>query len=142
MRQESRPGGNSEAAPEQTDFHGHAVDRVCFESSALADKKPGSQQVSWWSVHEFVVPKLEKAGDWPLLGTPAWCSLDNSDPRKWAAVLDGGQHHALRLETAQEARAEAGRAIAGAADWPAIAREIHELEKFYAARPWLRRVVQ
>jgi hypothetical protein len=98
-----------------------------------------SQQVSWWSVHEFVGAVLNQINDWPTLGTPAWCSLAHDDPRKWAALLDGAQHWALRVETSQEARCEAGRAVSTAADWPAIARETRQRNEFYAARPWLRR---
>jgi len=86
------------------------------------DPHPASQQVSWWSVHEFVAAVLNQVNDWPMLGTPAWCSLAHDDPRKWAAVLDGAQHHALRLELNQEARAEASRAVSAAADWPKVAR--------------------
>jgi hypothetical protein len=98
-----------------------------------------SQQVSWWSVHEFVGAVLDQANSWPMLGTPAWCSLAHDDPRKWAALLDGAQHHALRLELNQEARAEAAKAVSRAADWPQIAREIQRLNNFRASRPWARR---
>jgi hypothetical protein len=100
-----------------------------------------SQQVSWWSVREFIMPVLNQANGWPLLGTPAWCSLAHEDPRKWCALLDGAQHHALRLELNQEARAEASKAVSGAVDWSALSREIHTRAEFYAARPWLRRAV-
>lgn len=102
--------------------------------------QPESQQVSWWSVHEFVTEVLKQVNSWPLLGTPAWCSLSNDDPRKWAAVIDGGQHHALRVELGQEARAEASRAISGSANWSAISSEIHQRRTFYDAKPWLKRV--
>ena len=91
-----------------------------------------SHQVSWWSVHEFVAEVLNQVNGWPLLGTPTWCSLAHDDPRKWAAVIDGGQHHALRLELNQEARADASRAISGAVDWPALSREIMRRTDFYA----------
>jgi hypothetical protein len=100
-------------------------------------KRIQSQQVSWWSVHEVVTPTLESVEAWPLLGTPAWCSLDDSDPVKWAALLDAAQHWALRLETCQEARADASKAV----DWPALSREINQRTDFYRARPWLKRVV-
>lgn len=100
-----------------------------------------SQQVSFWSVHEFVEPWLLVVGSWPMLGTPLWCALDDGDPKKIAAVVDAAQHWALRLEMGQEARAEASRAIASAADWPAISREIHQRNDFYAAKPWMRRRV-
>src|SRR6478672_8401152 len=85
-----------------------------------------SRQVSFWSVHEFVQRYLDTAGHYPAAGTPAWCELGSTDRRKWAALLDAAQHHVLRVETAQEARAEASRAVAGAADWPAVAREINQ----------------
>lgn len=99
-----------------------------------------SQQVSWWSVHEFIAEVLSQANGWPLLGTPAWCSLAHDDPYKWAAVLDGGQHHALRLELNQEARAEASKAIAEAADWSQVAREVQQRSAFREAHPWAKRV--
>jgi Protein of unknown function (DUF2742) len=67
--------------------------------------------------------------------------LAHDDPQKWAALLDAAQHWALRLETCQEARADASRAVAGAADWPKLSREINQRADFYAARPWLRREV-
>jgi len=98
-----------------------------------------SQQVSFWSVHEFVQRYLETAGHYPPAGTPTWCELADGDRRKWAALLDAAQHHVLRVETAQEQRARASHDVATAADWPAVAREINQRNEFYAARPWLRR---
>jgi hypothetical protein len=92
-----------------------------------------SQQVSWWSVHEFVGAVLNQVNDWPTLGTPAWCSLAHDDPAKWAALLDGAQHWALRVDSCQEARREASR------DTVAVATERLKLNAFYAARPWLKR---
>jgi hypothetical protein len=100
-----------------------------------------SQQVSWWAVHEFVAAILDQVNDWPMAGTPAWCSLAHDDPAKWAALLDGSQHWALRVETWQESRAEASRAVAGAVDWPEVARQTKQRSDFYAGRPWLRRAV-
>lgn len=98
-----------------------------------------SHQVSWLSVHEFVGAVLNQVNDWPMLGTPAWCSLAHDDPRKWAALLDAAQHWALRVETCQEAECQATRDISAAADWSAIAREIRQHNEFYAQKPWLRR---
>jgi hypothetical protein len=93
----------------------------------------GSAQVSWWSVHEWVQPYLEPylddagalpiAGALPMAGSPDWCALEDTDPRKLAALLDAAQHWALRVETAQEARCEASRAVSAAADWSGIATE-------------------
>lgn len=62
--------------------------------------------------------------------------LADRDPVKSAAVLDGGQHHALRLELNQEALAEASRAVAGADDWTKRSREINARNEFSSARPW------
>jgi hypothetical protein len=100
-----------------------------------------SQQVNWWTVHELVAAVLNQVNDWPTLGTPAWCSLAHDDPRRWAALLDGAQHHALRLELNQEVRREAGRAVSGAVDWSAVSKARQDHDKFYAEKPWLKRVV-
>jgi hypothetical protein len=105
-------------------------------------KATGSQQVSWWSVHEHVGPLPQSVGDWPMVGTPAWCVLADDDPMKLAAVYDAAQHWALRVETCQEARAEGSRAVSGALDWRALSREINARTEFYAARPWRKRVVR
>jgi hypothetical protein len=85
---------------------------------------PQAQQVSWWSVHEFVQPYLDAAGPLPMVGTPEWCDLDDTDPCKVAAVFDAAQHWSLRVETSQQAMAEASRDVSAAADWSAIATEI------------------
>ena len=61
--------------------------------------------MSWWSVCEYVAAQLERAGSWPMVGTPGWCALADDDERKLAALFDAARHHALRLELNQEARA-------------------------------------
>jgi Protein of unknown function (DUF2742) len=99
-----------------------------------------SQQVSWWSAHEYAAPLLAEAGSWPTVGTPEWCDLAGSDPRKLAAIFDAAQHWALRLETCQQDQCQASRDISAAEDWSAIGREALILRAFYAARPWLKRV--
>ncbi|TXH28700.1 MAG: DUF2742 domain-containing protein [Mycobacterium sp.] len=98
-----------------------------------------SRTVDWWSVHSFVAPWLDTAGDYPMAGTLAWQELSSNDPRKWAALLDGASHHALRVETSQEQRAEASRAIAAAVDWPKVAGEVRQRSAFREAHPWSRR---
>lgn len=107
-----------------------------------------SSQVNWLTVRRFILPLLEKVDDWPMLGTPAWCRMAPGDLRKWAALLDGAQHWALRIDSIQEAKCEASRAISAAplftnsgdpVDWSAIARERLKLNAFFAARPWLKR---
>lgn len=124
------------------------------ERAAVADRAPEADRsystadvttarsVSWWRVHQFVTDVTDVLeGGWPIAGTPAWCQLADDDPRKLAAVLDAGQHHALRIETAQEVAAEASQAISGAADWRAIAQDVIERRDFYARNPWAKRVV-
>ena len=83
---------------------------------------PGSTQVNWTTVLEFV----QRLGVDPTsvlaAGTPAWCQLADDHPDKVGAVLAAGVHHALRLDAAQAARAEASRAVSAAADWSRIGR--------------------
>lgn len=98
-----------------------------------------SQQVSFSDVHAFVLPKLVKARDWPMLGSPDWCQLDDRDPVKWAAVLDGGQHWALRLEGWQQADCAASHQIAKADDWAAVSRLVTQHNSYFLARPWIAR---
>lgn len=98
-----------------------------------------SQQVSWWSVHEFAAPQLQQVGDWPLIGTPAWCLLEARDPVKWASVLDAATHWALRLETNQEHLRDAAKNVAGSTDWSGPARQLRDREDFYRVRPYLKR---
>lgn len=87
-----------------------------------------SRQVNWLTVRRWVLPLLDAVRSWPMAGTPEWCSLDDADPVKLAAIFDAAQHHALRVDTAQEHHAEASKAISAAADWPGIAREVRELD--------------
>jgi hypothetical protein len=99
-----------------------------------------SRQVCWWSVHEHVAALLAlQALPWPIVGTPAWCALEDHDPRKLAALVDAAQHWALWLETGQQARGDASRGISGAFDWAAIAQRHRTHSEFYAAKPWLKR---
>lgn len=100
-----------------------------------------SQQVSWWTVHDFVVDWLAQVDGWPLAGSVEWQHLADDDPRKWASLLDAAQHWSLRVETCQDAKAEASRAVAAAADWPAVAAEMTQRRAWRSARPWSKRVV-
>ncbi|OQZ88137.1 hypothetical protein BST11_24335 [Mycobacterium alsense] len=90
--------------------------------------------MDWFSVNVFVVPMLNQAGSWPLAGSPAWRQLPDEHPAKLAAVLDGGRHHALRVDTAQAALAEASQAISAAADWAAVARDIRRRNAVFIPR--------
>lgn len=76
-----------------------------------------SRTVDWWSVHQFVIPLLEEVKSWPVAGTLTWINLPESDPTKVAALYDAAQHWALRVDTCQEAIADASKAISQAADW-------------------------
>lgn len=93
-----------------------------------------SQQVDWWSVHTAVAAILADADTWPMVGTPAWCALPDDDPRKLAALCDAAQHWALRVETCQQARAEASHEISASADWSTIATA-------HRSSAYIRRVV-
>lgn len=86
-----------------------------------------------------MLPYLNAVGQYPWPGTPAWTQLADDDRHKWAGLLDFAQHHALRVEVAQTAHAQASRAVAGAADWSVISREIRSRNDLFTARPWLRR---
>jgi Protein of unknown function (DUF2742) len=100
----------------------------------------GSQQVSWWSVHEFTTGILAAVDNWPMVGTPAWCELDAGDVRKIAAVFDAARHWALRVETCQEARVDTGETISAAYDWTAIAQEKFRLDCAIAHGTYIPRV--
>jgi hypothetical protein len=93
-----------------------------------------ARTVDFWSVHCYVAPALVAAREWPMLGTLEWQHLADADPAKLAALLDAAQHHALRIETAQAALAEASSAIASAADWQSIARTIRAPHSTYIPR--------
>jgi hypothetical protein len=87
-----------------------------------------SRTVDWWSVHQYVEPLLKEVGSWPMVGSLPWQHLPTDDPAKLAAVLDAARHWALRLDCCQEARADASKAVAASADWPAVARELRRLD--------------
>jgi hypothetical protein len=99
-----------------------------------------SRQVSWWSVHVFVTALVGRCDVLPYAGTPAWCALSDDDPRKLLALAAAGEYHILRMETEQQARAKASRAVAVAADWPHIGRKLQRINEFRRSAPWSRRV--
>jgi len=71
---------------------------------------------------------VAQAGTLPDAGTPAWAALADADPRKLLALAVEGEHIVLHREIRQEALAEASKDIAAAADWPAVGREIQQLD--------------
>lgn len=83
-------------------------------------------QVSWYETHLFLESVLAQAncGALPWAGTPAWMAMEDSDPRKLLALAVFGVKYALRIDTAQQAVAEASRAVSGAADWSAVAQQV------------------
>lgn len=101
----------------------------------MADHSTTSaRQVNWWLVHEWVSPALNAAQSWPMAGTPAWAALDDSDLRKLVAVLDGGRHWALRIDTVQGALRDASREVCASADWSAISRTMTRHRSVYVPR--------
>lgn len=109
-----------------------------------------SQQVNWRAVHRFVTPLLQTVGSWPTVGTIEWHQLHDDDLVKYAALFDAAQHWALRLESCQVARCEAGRAISAGAplvdddllslrtkpavDWKSVAQEIRRRREAHIYR--------
>lgn len=77
---------------------------------------------------------LDGVESWPMAGTPEWCGLPEGDPRKTAAIFDAARHHALRVELAQEARAEASKHIAAEHDWASVARRMVSRDGAYIKR--------
>jgi len=108
----------------------------------LTENRPGhhlsravsSRQVDWYRVYSFVAPLVERLGPLPWPGTPTWCELSDHDPRKTGAVLLAGVLWALNEDARQDAQAEASCDISEAADWPAIARELHARRAVYIPR--------
>jgi len=88
-----------------------------------------SRSVAWWPVHEFMAALVAQANDLPVAGTPDWCLLGDGDPRKLLAVAVAGEHHVLRVETAQEVHADASKSVASAADWSGVAREMRQRQE-------------
>jgi Protein of unknown function (DUF2742) len=82
-----------------------------------------SQQVSWLEVYEWA-ERMGYLVDGPNAGTPTWCALADDAEEKLAAAVADSVHWALRKDTLQAEQAEASRAIAGAADWSALAGRI------------------
>jgi len=97
---------------------------------------PPSQQRSWWPVHEFIEAVVRQAncGPIPAAGTPTWCGLSDGDPLKLFSLAVDGEHHVLRVETAQLARAAAAHDISLCTDWSAVACSIRRRRDAYISR--------
>lgn len=95
-----------------------------------------SQEVLWWPTHTFVEAVLAQAncGPLPMAGTPAWAALADGDPRKLLALAAAGEHHVLRMQTAQEVRAQAAEDVWGGEDWSQVARQVQRRREIDALR--------
>ncbi|AHC23838.2 hypothetical protein TS71_20730 [Mycolicibacterium neoaurum] len=78
--------------------------------------------MDWFPVHRLVTPIVDQFETLPVAGTLPWQELADTDPAKWASVLDVARYGALHLQLRQEALAEASRDISASTDWTAIAR--------------------
>lgn len=87
---------------------------------------PASREVSWWATHVFIEAVVAQAncGPLPVAGTPAWTALADGDPRKLLALAVAGEHHVLRVQLGQEARAQAAEDVHGGANWTEVARQV------------------
>ena len=132
---DGRSAGPTTDAPLNTDDH-HTADNTHSNCLNIIS----ARSVSFWEVHTWVQKFLDTAGHYPMAGTPAWVELADGDRRKWAALLDFAQHHALRVETAQEQHTVASHDVSAGGGWAEIAQRKRDEADFYAARPWLKRL--
>lgn len=95
-------------------------------------KSIASRTICWEPVHDYVEKLAAQLGvdlrdRLPYPGTLSWLALDDGSPIKKAALLLAASQRVLHLEVEQEDRADASKAVAAAADWPAIAGEVRRL---------------
>lgn len=92
-----------------------------------------SSEVSWWATHLFIIELVAQANTTlPWAGTPAWRALDDADPRKLLSLAVAGEHHVLRVETAQEARTQAAEDVWSGENWTDVAQTVkrrHEIDE-------------
>lgn len=91
-----------------------------------------SRTLVWLPVHEYATGLarllgVDLADRLPYPGTLGWLALPDDSPVKKAALLMAASQRVLHLESEQEARAAASKSVAGACDWPQVAREIRGL---------------
>jgi hypothetical protein len=100
------------------------------------DRHPqtGSREVDWFAVAEFAAPLLARFPSLPLPGTPAWCSLPDSDPAKLAALVNAARYWALHATARQESMAQASQAVSAGADWGVVGRQIQHRGGSYIPR--------
>lgn len=76
-----------------------------------------TRAVDFLEVHRLVAPILTQIESWPAAGTLPWQQLANTDPAKWAAILDAARYGALHMQLRQEHLADAGKKIAASREW-------------------------
>jgi hypothetical protein len=97
-----------------------------------------SREVSATAVYLHIAALLVGVGDWPLCGTPAWTALDDSDPRKAAALAYAALEFVLAEDIRQSAEVQASQDISAAAEWGVLGRRLAEHERFYREHPYLK----
>jgi hypothetical protein len=114
IKEKDRPARNGTGPKNTTNFleHNHLPLHVA------------SREVDWFSVHQFVMPLIERLGPLPWPGTVSWSELSDHDPRKLGAVLVAGMLWALNEDARQSAMAEAQRDLSRAYDWSATSRKM------------------
>lgn len=91
-----------------------------------------SREVSAAATYLRLAPLL--AGDFPLCGTAAWCSLPDTNSRWWSAVGFAAVQQVLAQDIRQDAEREASRAISAAIDWAEFARQSRARRAVYIPR--------
>lgn len=100
--------------------------------------------ISWQPVHAFVRGRLAGVGPLPATGSTDWAALDDTDPKKVAAVIRAGERWALEEELRQLAEAryfakQAAVDISQALPWAQVAKRIADRDAWYRAHPDLKR---
>lgn len=99
---------------------------------------PASRQVNWYEAFAFASRIASQYGvtldhrELPIAGTLQWCGMADDDARKLMALVLGGVREALANDAHQDALAQAGEAISGAADWSQVSRDVrrrHEIDE-------------
>jgi hypothetical protein len=84
--------------------------------------------VDWYVTYEYATKFAADHGitlsDLPIAGTQAWCGMPDDDARKLLSLILGGVRDALTNDQHQEAMTDAGREIAGAENWSALAQRV------------------
>lgn len=103
-----------------------------------------TEPISWQPVHAFVRGRLAGVGPLPAAGSADWTALDDTDPKKIAAVLRAGERWALeeelrQLDDARWCAKQAATDISTALPWTQIAKRIADRDAWRRAHPDLVR---